>query len=113
MSPPGFPRTTDPGYNKVVEVPEAFFMLEADENTFVCAPHLPSRLNLAVLSRRPQVFVGNGERAVGGWKTAMMEEYMEECKFEGTTAIGQRVKDLCARACAVRQTYSRRFPSNF
>ncbi|KAH0288489.1 hypothetical protein M436DRAFT_78619 [Aureobasidium namibiae CBS 147.97] len=99
------PRTTDPGYNNVVEVPEAFFMLEADENTFVYAPHLPSRLNLAVLSRRPQVFVGNGERAVGGWKTAIMEEYMEECKFEGVNVIGQGVRDLWARVCAARQTY--------
>ena len=99
------PRVTDPGFNNVVEVPEAFFMLEADENTFVYAPHLPSRLNLSVLSRRPQVFVGNGERAVGGWRTAMMEEYMEECKYEGTNAIGQRVNDLWARVCAARQTY--------
>ncbi|KAI4765601.1 hypothetical protein E4T52_09301 [Aureobasidium sp. EXF-3400] len=99
------PRNTDPGFNNVVEVPEAFYMLEADQNTFVYAPHLPSRLNLSVLSRRPQVFVGNGERAVGGWRTAMMEEYMEECKFEGTTAIGQNVDNLWARICAARQTY--------
>ncbi|KAH0294864.1 hypothetical protein KCU62_g32, partial [Aureobasidium sp. EXF-3399] len=42
---------TDSGFHNIVEVPEAYYMLEADENTFVYAPPLP------------QTFVDNGERA--------------------------------------------------
>ncbi|KAI4844189.1 hypothetical protein E4T44_06339 [Aureobasidium sp. EXF-8845] len=94
------PRPADPGANVVVEHPEAFQMLEADNNILVYAPHLLSRLNA------PQVFIGNGSRAsAGGFTTAMMEEYMEECKYEGTIAIGQKVDDLWARICAVKKTY--------
>jgi hypothetical protein len=105
-------RATDPGTNVVVEHLEAFQMIEADSNTFVYAPHLLCRLNVSVLSRRPKVFVGNGSRAAGGFTSAMMEEYMEECKFEGTTAIGQKVDDLWARICAAKQTYGERKMNN-
>jgi hypothetical protein len=99
------PRDTDPGTNVVVEHPEALDKIDADNNTFVYAPHLPCRLSVTVLSKKPQIYVGNRSTGPGGWSTAMIEEYMEECKFGGIATTGQTVNALWTRIQAARQAY--------
>jgi hypothetical protein len=99
------PRDTDPGTNVVVEHPEALEKIDADRNTFVYAPHLPCRLSVTILSKQPQVYVGNCSTGPGGWSAAMIEEYMEECKFEGIATTGQTVNALWTRIQAARQAY--------
>jgi len=103
------PRANDPGQNVVVEHPEALNVISADPNTFVFAPHLPSRLSISVLSCRPKVYIGNSQRGAGGWDIAMVEEYMQECRFEGTTTVGQRVNNLWTEIQAARTNYDQSF----
>lgn len=98
-------RDTDTGTNVVVEHPEALKQIEDDKNILVYAPHLPSRLSIAVLDQRPQVYIGNSSSGHGGWSTAMIEEYMEECKFDGINTTGQKVTDLSAKTRVIRHIY--------
>lgn len=101
------PRANDPGQNIVVEHPDAVNIILADPNsTFVFAPHLPCRLSVSVLSCRPRVYIGNSRRGPGGWAAAMVEEYMEECKYTGIFTVGQGVNDLWTRTQAARATYN-------
>jgi hypothetical protein len=100
-------RNTDPEANLVVEHPAALDIIKTDKNTFVFAPHLPCRLNLTFLACRPQLFIGNSKIGHGGWISAMVEEYMEECHFEGITTIGQRVNDLWNKIQVAEASYSK------
>jgi hypothetical protein len=100
------PRNNDPGQNIVVENLGALDIILADTNTFVFAPHLPCRSSVSILSCRPKVYIGNSRKGPGGWTAAMVEEYMEECKFEGLTVVGQRVNDLWTRIRVADANYN-------
>jgi hypothetical protein len=98
-------RDTDIGTNVVVEHPEALRQIEDYKNILVYAPHVPSRLSIAVLDQRPQVYIGNSSSGHGGWSTGMIEEYMEECKFDGIDTTGPKVTDLLDKTRVARHVY--------
>lgn len=101
------PRTNDPGQNIVVQHPDAVNIILANpDTTFVFAPHLPCRLSVSILSCRPKVYIGNSRRGHGGWTAAMVEEYMEECKFTGIYAVGQGVNALWTKTQAAAASYN-------
>jgi hypothetical protein len=98
-------RTTDPAPNIIVEHPEALNMIAGNVNTFVYAPHLPCRMNPSTLAYRPQVFIGNCSEGRAGWTQAMLEQYLEECKFGGFIGIGPKVDDMWNKIRIARTTY--------